>query len=91
MLPYPDWRMLPGSGQPIVDPSISCTDCGFHAIVWAGEPERDAAIGDVGGHCCEEHFPSEAMTAEERAEHVCPNCSWSPSDENSTSKDRGSE
>lgn len=30
-------------------------------------------------YCCEEHYPSEAMTPEEQAEHVCPVCSWSAS------------
>lgn len=31
--------------------------------------------------CCEEHFPSDAMTPEEQAEHVCPVCSWAANPE----------
>lgn len=31
---------------------------------------------DTCNPCCEEHFPSEAMTPEEQAAHVCPACSW---------------
>lgn len=31
--------------------------------------------------CCEEHFPSAAMSAEEQRGHVCPACSWAPPDD----------
>ena len=56
-------------------------------------PKRCAACGGRGWRldldercdhcnpCCEEHFPSDAMTPEEQAEHVCPACSWAANPE----------
>lgn len=31
--------------------------------------------------CCEEHFPSPAMTPAEQAEHYCPACGWTPTED----------
>lgn len=51
-------------------------------------PKRCAACGGRGWRldldercencnpCCEEHFPSDAQTPEDQAEHVCPVCGW---------------
>lgn len=37
------------------------------------------SLADVGEpYCCEDHEPSLAMTAAERADHVCPNCGACP-------------
>lgn len=66
-------------GGPQLDPLDLLTKTRFR-------PSRCAACGGRGwrldldercGHCnpcCEEHFPSRAMTPEAAAEHVCPAC-----------------
>lgn len=43
--------------------------------------EQMQAMSEPQFGCCEEHFPSPAMTPAEQAEHVCPVCGWTPAED----------
>ena len=55
-----------------------CCPCPAGDLWTALNQEWRRSNKDTEDRCCDEHFPSFAMSITEQVEHYCPACGWSP-------------